>query len=128
MIYSMTQPASDKDECAIDNGGCQHVCKNTIGSYVCSCSNGFTLHENGHDCKEGGCKHEITSPVGEIFSPNYPDYYPSRKDCVWQFTTTPGHRIKLVTCLVVLDLCLPHSRTCTPSNTNVSRHLKQNGT
>lgn len=87
---------TDKDECATDNGGCQHICKNTIGSYVCSCSNGFTLHENGHDCKEGGCKHEITAPVGEIFSPNYPDYYPSRKDCVWQFTTTPGHRIKLV--------------------------------
>lgn len=87
---------TDKDECATDNGGCQHICKNTIGSYVCSCSNGYTLHENGHDCKEGGCKHEITAPVGEIFSPNYPDYYPSRKDCVWQFTTTPGHRIKLV--------------------------------
>lgn len=87
---------TDKDECATDNGGCQHICKNTIGSYVCSCLNGFTLHENRHDCKEGGCKHEITAPVGEIFSPNYPDYYPSRKDCVWQFTTTPGHRIKLV--------------------------------
>ncbi|KAL7638238.1 UNVERIFIED_CONTAM: hypothetical protein RMT77_010802 [Armadillidium vulgare] len=87
---------TDKDECATDSGGCQHICKNTIGSYACFCHNGFTLHENGHDCKEGGCKHEITAPVGEIFSPNYPDYYPSRKDCVWQFTTTPGHRIKLV--------------------------------
>ncbi|CAL4063003.1 unnamed protein product [Meganyctiphanes norvegica] len=87
---------TDKDECATDNGGCQHICKNTIGSYMCSCFNGFTLHDNQHDCKEGGCKHEITAPTGEIFSPNYPDYYPSRKDCVWQFTTTPGHRIKLV--------------------------------
>ena len=84
------------DECAINNGGCQHICKNTIGSYACSCHNGFTLHDNQHDCKEGGCKHEIAAPVGEIFSPNYPDYYPSRKDCIWQFTTTPGHRIKLV--------------------------------
>jgi tolkin protein len=54
------------------------------------------LHENGHDCKEGGCKYEITAPSGTISSPNYPDYYPSRKDCVWHFTTTPGHRIKLV--------------------------------
>ncbi|MCL4141678.1 UNVERIFIED_CONTAM: hypothetical protein GTU68_040780, partial [Idotea baltica] len=50
---------TDKDECATDSGGCQHICKNTIGSYACSCHNGFTLHENGHDCKEGGCKHEI---------------------------------------------------------------------
>ncbi|XP_050448327.1 tolloid-like protein 2 isoform X1 [Cataglyphis hispanica] len=87
---------TDMDECANNNGGCQHECKNTIGSYQCSCHNGFTLHENGLDCKEGGCKYEITAPVGTITSPNYPDYYPSRKDCVWHFTTKPGHRIKLV--------------------------------
>ncbi|XP_011644936.1 dorsal-ventral patterning protein tolloid-like isoform X3 [Pogonomyrmex barbatus] len=87
---------TDMDECANNNGGCQHECKNTIGSYQCSCHNGFTLHENGHDCKEGGCKYEITAPVGTITSPNYPDYYPGRKDCVWHFTTKPGHRIKLV--------------------------------
>lgn len=87
---------TDMDECADNNGGCQHECKNTIGSYQCSCHNGFTLHDNGHDCKEGGCKYEITAPVGTITSPNYPDYYPGRKDCVWHFTTKPGHRIKLV--------------------------------
>ncbi|XP_071577832.1 tolloid-like protein 2 isoform X1 [Temnothorax nylanderi] len=87
---------TDMDECANNNGGCQHECKNTIGSYQCSCHNGFTLHENGHDCKEGGCKYEITAPMGTITSPNYPDYYPGRKDCVWHFTTKPGHRIKLV--------------------------------
>ncbi|XP_055677103.1 tolloid-like protein 1 isoform X1 [Lutzomyia longipalpis] len=87
---------TDIDECQVNNGGCQHECKNTIGSYICSCHNGFTLHDNGHDCKEGGCKHEITSPHGQIFSPNYPDYYPSKKDCVWHFTTTPGHRIRLI--------------------------------
>lgn len=84
------------DECAINNGGCQHECKNTPGSYECTCNNGFTLHENRHDCKEGGCKHEISAPHGKISSPNYPDSYPGRKDCVWHFTTTPGHRIKVV--------------------------------
>ncbi|NXU61493.1 TLL2 protein, partial [Horornis vulcanius] len=44
---------SDKDECSKDNGGCQHECINTFGSYMCQCRNGFMLHENGHDCKEG---------------------------------------------------------------------------
>ncbi|XP_060072061.1 tolloid-like protein 1 [Ylistrum balloti] len=87
---------TDMDECAVNNGGCQHICKNTVGSYECACHNGFTLHENNHDCKEGGCQHTISDPQGEISSPNWPDYYPSRKDCVWQFTTTEGHRIKLV--------------------------------
>ena len=87
---------TDMDECSNNNGGCQHECRNTIGSYQCSCHNGFTLHENGHDCKEGGCKYEIVAPMGTITSPNYPDYYPGLKDCVWHFVTKPGHRIKLV--------------------------------
>lgn len=45
---------TDKDECSKDNGGCQHECINTVGSYVCQCRHGFVLHENKHDCKEGG--------------------------------------------------------------------------
>ncbi|XP_064635870.1 tolloid-like protein 1 [Lineus longissimus] len=87
---------TDKDECATDNGGCQHICKNMIGSYECACHNGYTLHLNKHDCKEGGCQHRITSSQGEITSPNWPDNYPSRKDCVWSFTAADGHRIKLI--------------------------------
>lgn len=86
----------DVDECAENNGGCQHECRNTLGGYECACYSGFTLHANAHDCKEGGCKHDVTQPHGTIFSPNYPATYPPRKDCVWQFSTTPGHRIKLV--------------------------------
>ncbi|KAJ3621320.1 hypothetical protein MTP99_003471 [Tenebrio molitor] len=86
---------TDVDECAINNGDCQHECINTVGSYKCTCHNGFTLHGNGRDCKEGDCKYEISSPYGSIGSPNYPDYYPSQKDCVWQFITTPGHRIRI---------------------------------
>ena len=93
IIYIFLQ---DVDECAVNNGGCQHECKNVIGAYVCSCHNGFTLHDNGHDCKEGGCKYEIQAPNGQIFSPNYPDLYPPQKDCIWHFTTTPGHRIRLI--------------------------------
>ncbi|XP_022906933.2 protein tolkin-like [Onthophagus taurus] len=87
---------TDRDECAINKGGCEHECVNTIGSYSCTCHNGFTLHENGRDCKEGGCKYEINSPYGIISSPNYPEYYPSQKDCIWHFQTTPGHRIKIM--------------------------------
>ncbi|XP_063314268.1 tolloid-like protein 1 isoform X2 [Pelobates fuscus] len=86
---------SDKDECSKDNGGCQHECINTIGSYVCQCRNGFVLHENKHDCKEAECEHRIHSPNGVITSPNWPDKYPSRKECTWEISATPGHRVKL---------------------------------
>uniref|UniRef100_A0A4W3GLI9 Metalloendopeptidase n=1 Tax=Callorhinchus milii TaxID=7868 RepID=A0A4W3GLI9_CALMI len=86
---------SDKDECSKDNGGCQHECINTIGSYVCQCRNGFVLHENKHDCKEAECEHQIHSATGVITSPNWPDKYPSRKECTWEILATPGHRVKI---------------------------------
>uniref|UniRef100_A0A670Y9X6 Metalloendopeptidase n=1 Tax=Pseudonaja textilis TaxID=8673 RepID=A0A670Y9X6_PSETE len=87
---------SDKDECSKDNGGCQHECINTFGSYVCQCRNGFVLHENKHDCKEAECEQKIHSPNGIITSPNWPDKYPSRKECSWEISATPGHRVKIV--------------------------------
>ncbi|XP_069771614.1 bone morphogenetic protein 1a [Narcine bancroftii] len=86
---------SDKDECSKDNGGCQHECVNTFGSYSCQCRSGFMLHENKHDCKEAGCEQKINSVSGIITSPNWPDKYTSRKECTWEITTTPGHRVKL---------------------------------
>ncbi|KAK2817229.1 hypothetical protein Q5P01_025420 [Channa striata] len=86
---------SDKDECSKDNGGCQHECINTVGSYVCQCRHGFVLHENKHDCKEAECEHKIHSPSGTLSSPNWPDKYPSRKECTWDITAKPGHRVKI---------------------------------
>ncbi|GAB0192284.1 tolloid-like protein 2 [Grus japonensis] len=86
---------SDKDECSKDNGGCQHECINTFGSYVCQCRNGFMLHENGHDCKEAGCEHKLSGAEGTMSSPNWPDKYPSRKECTWDISATPGHRVKV---------------------------------
>ncbi|CAG5867410.1 unnamed protein product [Menidia menidia] len=87
---------SDIDECSKANGGCQHECVNTFGSYSCQCRSGFMLHDNKHDCKEAGCDHVISSASGTISSPNWPDKYPSKKACTWSLSTTPGHRIKLV--------------------------------
>ncbi|XP_029024761.1 bone morphogenetic protein 1-like isoform X5 [Betta splendens] len=87
---------SDIDECSKDNGGCQHECVNTFGSYSCQCRSGFMLHDNKHDCKEAGCDIVINSVSGVIRSPNWPDAYPSKKACTWSLSTTPGHRIKLV--------------------------------
>lgn len=105
LIYTNVLLHSDKDECAENNGGCQQICRNIIGSYECLCNNGFTLHENKHDCKEGGCKYAISEANGEITSPNWPESYPPRKDCIWHFTATPGHRIKLVRQAFSLYFC-----------------------
>ncbi|XP_065321720.1 bone morphogenetic protein 1-like isoform X1 [Gordionus sp. m RMFG-2023] len=85
----------DKDECAINNGGCQHLCRNLPGSYQCICYENYILHDNGHDCKEGGCQYNIISSFGKIISPNWPDQYPRKKTCSWNITSLSGQRIKL---------------------------------
>nr|XP_040054275.1 bone morphogenetic protein 1-like isoform X1 [Gasterosteus aculeatus aculeatus] len=87
---------SDVDECSKENGGCQHECVNTFGSYSCQCRSGFMLHDNKHDCKEAGCDHAVSTVSGTMSSPNWPGRYPSKKACTWSLSTTPGHRIKLV--------------------------------
>ena len=41
----------DVNECSDSNGGCQHNCTNTIGSYYCSCVAGYSLDDdNNHSC------------------------------------------------------------------------------
>ena len=42
----------DVNECAIENGGCEHTCVNRAGSYRCECDQGFTLQEDGTSCGE----------------------------------------------------------------------------
>ncbi|XP_031635550.1 dorsal-ventral patterning protein tolloid-like [Contarinia nasturtii] len=80
------------DRCAVNNGGCKHICGNTLNGIKCSCKSGFILHENGQDCVPGGCRYEITAPEGIIQSPNYPQHYFKNTDCIWHFKAIHGHR------------------------------------
>uniref|UniRef100_A0A1I7T2K1 Multiple epidermal growth factor-like domains protein 6 n=1 Tax=Caenorhabditis tropicalis TaxID=1561998 RepID=A0A1I7T2K1_9PELO len=53
----------DISECSTNNGGCEQICKNQEGGYMCSCEPGFELSEDGHSCHDineclinnGGC-------------------------------------------------------------------------
>ena len=40
----------DVNECEMLNGGFQHQCKNTNGSYFCLCNDGFFRDGNGRTC------------------------------------------------------------------------------
>ena len=40
----------DINECDDDNGGCDHVCTNTAGSYECSCNSGYSLALDNKGC------------------------------------------------------------------------------
>ena len=40
----------DINECDTDNGGCDHNCTDSIGSYKCSCDIGYILAAHNHGC------------------------------------------------------------------------------
>ena len=35
----------------VSNGGCQHRCSNTNGTYFCSCNDGYSLAVDGRACE-----------------------------------------------------------------------------
>lgn len=79
------------DRCATNNGGCQHICQNTIDSIQCKCKSGFVLDNNSRDCVLGKCRYEITAPQGEIRSQQELKYS-KNMDCIWHFKAIYGHR------------------------------------
>ena len=45
----------DVDECTNNNGRCEQVCNNTIGSFLCDCVTGYRLDGNGLNCSGKLC-------------------------------------------------------------------------
>ena len=41
---------TDIDECSEGVSGCSQLCSNTVGSYRCSCQNGYQLGSDNHTC------------------------------------------------------------------------------
>ena len=39
---------TDVDECSMENGGCEHECQNTQGSFTCLCRRGYVLVDEIH--------------------------------------------------------------------------------
>ncbi|XP_014768046.1 multiple epidermal growth factor-like domains protein 6 [Octopus bimaculoides] len=62
----------DVNECAINNGGCEHRCSNTIGSFYCKCPPGYQIGSDGKGCididecgiNNGGCQYECVNTQG----------------------------------------------------------------
>lgn len=42
----------DINECAVDNGNCEHRCTNRPGGRTCSCNPGYQLTSNGRGCED----------------------------------------------------------------------------
>ena len=50
VIHLLVMITSDVNECVKNNGGCDHTCTNTLGSYQCSCHNGYKGQHDSHHC------------------------------------------------------------------------------
>ena len=57
----------DINECdSLDNGGCEHLCNNTIGSFFCYCILGYRLDGNKFNCS-GEYTQNAFSTVSNLF-------------------------------------------------------------
>lgn len=43
--------SSDINECLMNNGGCDHFCRNTVGSFECGCQKGHKLLTDERTCQ-----------------------------------------------------------------------------
>ena len=71
--FSITH--SDINECLTNNGGCHHNCHNSVGSYSCSCNNGYQLNSDGHTCEGRLCSLHIETILSDISSDDLKPYY-----------------------------------------------------
>lgn len=53
---------TDIDECEHHNGGCEHFCRNTIGSFECNCRKGFKLLTDERSCQGRDEPRRLTPP------------------------------------------------------------------
>ncbi len=55
VLSCLQDPLTEIDECATNNGGCEHNCDNTDGSFFCSCDSGYQLDNSSLNCSGKMC-------------------------------------------------------------------------
>lgn len=50
-LFSFNVLVPDIDECRMSNGSCDQICRNTVGSFECSCRKGYKLLTNERTCQ-----------------------------------------------------------------------------
>ena len=85
MVVMMTLRVTDINECSTNNGGCDHTCTNTKGSFKCSCNISYILNADQKSCikscDNSGMIHE---PTGHISTTGFPNSsYAHNSNCTW---------------------------------------------
>ncbi|XP_056441564.1 signal peptide, CUB and EGF-like domain-containing protein 1, partial [Gadus chalcogrammus] len=93
---------ADIDECLENNGGCDHFCRNTVGSFECSCQKGHKLLTDERTCQDvDECSFERTCDHTCI---NYPGSF----ECVCQ----KGYTLYGLTHCGDIDECSINNGSC----------------
>ena len=53
--------SADIDECVERTAGCEQSCENSNGSFVCSCSGGYTLNQDNATCTIGKSPDDVST-------------------------------------------------------------------
>jgi hypothetical protein len=51
IVHPYRQPTRAFRNCRLDSGGCSHICKPLVDSYVCECPDGFQLKSDNRTCE-----------------------------------------------------------------------------
>ena len=90
---------TEVNECLINNGGCDHICTNTPGSFECSCDTSYILGPaDNKTCflKTTDCFNIIVEPNGHINTTGFPDSpYAPNTTCTWIIWLTTYGGIEL---------------------------------
>ena len=77
----------DVDECDAGISGCNHNCTNTMGSYMCSCDEGYDLDSNGLTCVGERRVLIFFAPFQKMF--NYKLTLPAGNDILFRLLKKP---------------------------------------
>ena len=68
MVTTWFDVYTDVNECEEYHGLCEQNCTNTVGSYGCECSAGYSLNEDEHNCDgiNSSFQHVTYSYVGVV--------------------------------------------------------------
>ena len=81
LLYSI-----DTNECLTNNGGCDHTCVNTEGSFECLCNNSYILAADNKTCVSNvtDCDYVLEEPSGHINTSGFPNSpYAPNSNCTW---------------------------------------------
>jgi len=111
---------TDTNECLADNGGCDHICINTQGSFRCSCNETFILASDNKTCTPNitGCDYVINEPTGHINTSGYPNsLYSPNSNCTW-IIDLPADQYKRIE-LKFDEISIEESRNCAKDHVTI---------